>query len=104
MNPTAAAILARYDSTPDVAAIAEALDVSASYVYSVLREHRPNRKRKVHSKRSDLPSRIMAMHVKGIGAAKIAGKLEISRAYVYRHLPRGLDGALLPPCPVPRRS
>lgn len=86
MNPTATKILARHDAGKDAAAIAATLSVSASYVYSVLREHRPDRKRKAHPKRSDEPGIIVGMFDQGHKPARIAISRGISRAYVYRVL------------------
>jgi hypothetical protein len=86
MNPTQSAILKRHDARQDAATIAAALSVSLSYVYSTLREHRPNRKRKSHPKRSDLPRMITGLHDQGIAQSRIAVVLGVSRQYVSRVL------------------
>jgi transposase len=99
-NPIVSKILALADRGQSADAIAAAVERSAGYVYSVLREHRPDRPRKVHKTRSDLPRKIAALHLAGKETVAIAEKLAVSRAYVYRHLPRGREGAILPPCPV----
>lgn len=94
-------ILALADRNKSVEEIAKALYVSPGYVYSILRAARPDRARKKHKTRSDKPSQIAMMHLQGKEAVAIADRLGISRAYVYRHLPRDRNGAILPPCPVP---
>jgi hypothetical protein len=101
MNPTVSKILILADRKMSVEQIAALVSKSAGYVYSVLRTERPDRPRKVHKTRSDLPRKIAALHLAGKEAVAIAGKLGVSRAYVYRHLPRGRTGVILPPCPVP---
>jgi hypothetical protein len=85
-NTTQAAILKRYDAKPDAAAIAAALGVSLSYVYSTLRAFRPNRARKAHPKRSDEPRIIVGMFDRGHKPARIAVSRGVSRQYVYRVL------------------
>lgn len=86
MNPTVVKILKLADADHSASEIAAALEVSAGYVYSVLREHRPNRKRKAHKTRSDKPRMIAGLHDQGIPAARIAAVLGVSRAYVYSEL------------------
>lgn len=86
LNSTQATILKRHDSGADAARIAGALGVSLSYVYSTLREHRPNRKRKAHPKRSDKPALVVGMFDQEHKPARIAVVLGLSRAYVYRVL------------------
>lgn len=80
-----AAILQRHDAGELVAAIATAESCSQGYVYGVLREHRPKRKRKPRKCTSDKPAQI-----RGLAATmkppRIAVVLGISEAYVYRVL------------------
>jgi hypothetical protein len=86
MNPTQTAILKRHDAKQSAQEIAAALDVSMSYVYATLRSERPNRKRKTHPKRSDLPRMIAGLHGQGIPQSRIAVVLGVSRQYVSRVL------------------
>jgi DNA-binding CsgD family transcriptional regulator len=102
-NPTIPKVLALADRSKSVAEIAVELEISPGYVYSVLREHRPDRPRKAHRTRSDKPSRIAMLHLQGAHPDDIGERLGVSRSYVYRHLPRGRNGDILPPCPVPVR-
>lgn len=86
VTPTAAAILERHDRGETVSAIADAEKVSASFVYSVLRDQRPERPRKARAATSDKPRLIAGLAAQGIKPARIAVVLGVSRAYVYRHL------------------
>ena len=79
-------ILKRHDKGEDVATIAKALGVSAGYVYSALREHRPRRARKPRATTSDIPRMIRGMADQGIAQSRIAVVLGISRQYVSRVL------------------
>ena len=85
---SAIAILARSDAGEYPDAIAEAESVSTGYVYQVLREHRPNRARKPHPKKSALRLRILLAKAEGKAAGDIARELagKCSRAYVYATL------------------
>lgn len=103
MNPTVSKILALADRNKSAEEIAIAVAKSPGHVYSVLREHRPNRTRKQHKTRSNKPSQIAMLHLQNVHPDDIAERLGISRTYVYRHLPRGRSGDILPPCPVPMR-
>lgn len=87
MNPNETKILKRHDAKQSVADIALHLDMSAGYVYGVLREHRPNRARKARRTTSDLPRMIAGLAKQGIKPGRIAVALAVSRAYVYRWLP-----------------
>jgi DNA invertase Pin-like site-specific DNA recombinase len=90
-------ILARTDAGQDVAMIADALDLSQGYVYGVLREHRPKRKRKTHRQWSHYRDEIVRLaKEEGMNAPEIADELNITRACVYKWLPKAP-----PPCPVP---
>lgn len=91
MTDTRQAILSQSDAGHHPAAIADALSVSPSHVYSVLRAHRPDRARKARARVSDVPDRIAGFAGRGWKAASIAAELGISRAYVYRHMV-GLSG------------
>lgn len=63
-------------------------DLCATYpkgvVYSVLRQHRPDRTRAPRRKTSLLPSQARALAKEGMRPARVAGVLGISRAYAYR--------------------
>lgn len=79
------AILERHDAGQSADAIAAAECVSAGYVYSTLREHRPDRPRKARRHTSDKPRLIAGLAAQGIKVARIAVALGVSAAYVYRH-------------------
>lgn len=88
MTTTLTKILALADADPPapVSTIAANLSVSPGYVYGVLREHRPTRKRKAH-KRSDRHYKIVNMHfLEGKSATQIADELGLKRQGVHRHL------------------
>lgn len=89
-NPTTLTdkILTRHDrGEKDVAKIAAALRCSPGHVYSVLREHRPDRARKPRKQTSDVPRMIAGMAKQGFKPPRVAAALGVSRAYVYRHWP-----------------
>lgn len=79
-------ILKLYDSGKYAPEIATLLDVSKGYVYGILREERPKRKRKPRDKTSRLREMILGLHDQGIPPARIAFLLQRSctRQYVYR--------------------
>jgi hypothetical protein len=72
MNPIVTKILKLADRGQSASDIAAAVSKSPGYVYSVLREHRPDRKRKAHKTRSDKPRMIAGLYDQGIPAARIA--------------------------------
>ena len=82
-------ILARHDKGQPVKEISRALDVSSGFIYRVLRDLRPNRKRKPREKTSDVPRMIAGLAKQGIKPARVAVVLGVTRAYVYRHWPEG---------------
>jgi len=80
-------IVRRSDRGEHPDAIAEALGVSLSTVYSVLRELRPKRKRKPRPCTSDIPDIIRALYrEKKMKPRRISEVLGITRAYVYKCL------------------
>lgn len=81
-------ILKKHDEGKDVATIAAALDVSAGYVYGVLRQFRAKRKRKPRKSTSDIPRMIHGMAKEGIAQSRIAVVLGVSRQYVSAVLAR----------------
>lgn len=79
-------ILERHDRGEHAAQIADAVGVTAGYVYGILRDHRPQRKRKPRRPTSTKPAEIAALAATGATAARIAELLGVTKAYVYRHL------------------
>lgn len=81
-------ILKLHDSGKHAPEIATLLDVSKGYVYGILREDRPKRKRKPRDRTSRLREMILGLHNQGIPPARIAFLLQRSckRQYVYRVL------------------
>lgn len=78
-------ILRMHDSGLSVAAVAARAKVSASTVYAVLRQSRPDREKwKRREFRSDFPRQIMQLHGQGFKQSRIAAGLGISRQYVSR--------------------
>jgi hypothetical protein len=80
MNPIVTKILKLADRGQSASDIAAAVSKSPGYVYSVLREHRPDRQRKAHKTRSDNPRMIAGCtrsgHQAGAhcgGARRVAG-------------------------------
>jgi hypothetical protein len=86
MNPIVTKILKLADRGQSASDIAVTVSKSPGYVYSVLREHRPDRQRKAHKTRSDNPRMIAGLHDQGIKPARIAVVLGVSRAYTYSEL------------------
>lgn len=68
--------------------IAQACNVSAGYVYKVLREYRPDRPRKPRKLVSDIPVKVLALSAEKYRPAQIAALCGCSRAYVYCILAR----------------
>lgn len=85
-SPASEAILKRSDAGEHPDAIALAEGVSLSLVYQVLRELRPNRKRKQRDSTSDLPRQIRGLAAQGIEPPRIAKLLQCSRQYVHKKL------------------
>lgn len=77
-------VLARADRGDRVEDIATAADVTIGYVYGVLREHRPDRKRTPRARTSEKRSQIRIYHAAGIKPVRIAELLKVKRQYVYR--------------------
>jgi len=66
--------------------IATSLGITPGRVYTVLREHRPDRKRKPRPCTSNKPAMIRSLSAEKIKPSRIAFLLKCSRAYVYRHI------------------
>ncbi len=79
-----ATILRLCDAGKHPGEIAAALDIPAGRVYAVLREHRPDRKRKPRAHTSVLRSQILALAAIGTKPARIAMLLNVTRQYVYK--------------------
>ena len=79
-------ILKAYDAGKSVAEIALFAEVTQGYVYLILRNQRPDRPRKKHVTRSDLPRVICELVAKEIKPSVVATALGVSRAYVYKVL------------------
>lgn len=78
------AILARHDGGEHVADIAALEGVSPGYVYGVLREHRPGRKRKPRERTSELRRFILGLLAQDIKPPRVAFLSECTPAYVYK--------------------
>lgn len=83
---TLSRILTRHDRGEPVAAISAALDLSAGYVYGVLRRERPKRARKPRELTSDMPRMIRGLAAQRIRPSRIAVVLGITRQYVSKVL------------------
>lgn len=81
-----AEILRLADRDTSVSDIADHLALTPGRVYTVLRQHRPDRPRKSRRETSELRPKILGLHDRGIKPSRIAFLLECSRAYVYRIL------------------
>lgn len=87
MTPLASDIVARSDAGEHPDQIAATLPgCTLGYVYTVLREYRPRRKRKPRRCTSDIPDKVRALDGAGIKQARIAFLLGITRAYVSKIL------------------
>ena len=84
MNPLVKAILKRNDAGEDVAAISAAENVGFGYVYTILREHRPDRPRQPRTRTSEKRKLILGLLAARIPPARVAFLAQCSRAYVYR--------------------
>lgn len=82
MTPLTASILSLSDQGQHVAAIASSCQVSPGYVYGVLREHRPGRKRKPRERTSEKRRFILGLLAQGIQPPRVAFLAQCSRAYV----------------------
>jgi hypothetical protein len=79
------AILKRHDAgEKNVKAIADAEGVSPGYVYGVLREHRPERKRKPRERTSEKRRLILGLLAQGIPPPRTAFLAQCTPAYVYQ--------------------
>lgn len=86
MNPLAQRILARHDAGEDVATIRAGENVSFGFVYSTLRQHRPNRPRQPRTRTSEKRKLILGLLANGIKAPRVAFLAECSNAYIYKLL------------------
>lgn len=88
---TRAAILARHDKGESVATISRALSVTPGYVFGILRDERPDRPHGNRGRRKSELRVAIRFHstVEQMAPARIAEKLGVSRAYVYRILSEG---------------
>jgi hypothetical protein len=84
MNPLVQSILARHDRGETVEQIRIAEGKGFGYVYSVLREHRPNRKRKPRARTSEKRKLIIGLLAAGIRAPRVAFLASCSPAYIYK--------------------
>lgn len=78
-------VLALHDKGKHVPAISAELGVTPGYVYGILREDRPKRKRKVRERTSELRTMILGLRAQGIEPARIAFLMQkkCKRQYVY---------------------
>lgn len=73
------------DAGEHPAAIADALDLSVSRIYSVLQKHRPDRPRKPRIKNGQMRKDVMFdLRVTKLDPAAIAAKRGCARQYVYK--------------------
>lgn len=86
MNALAEKILMRHDRGEDVETIRNAEGVGFGYVYSVLREHRPERKRQPRTRTSAKRKLILGLLTRGIAPPRVAFLAQCSPAYVYKLL------------------
>lgn len=77
-------ILRRHDRGETVAEIQTTEDVSFGYVYGVLREHRPQRKRQPRTRTSETRKLILGLLARGIKPRRVAFLAQCSPAYVYK--------------------
>lgn len=84
MTDTIKAILKRHDRGEAVAAISAAEDVGFGYVYSVLREHRPKRKRAPRTRTSQKRKLILGLLARNIKPPRVAFLAQCTPAYVYK--------------------
>lgn len=84
MNDLIKAILNRHDRGETVEEIRTGEGIGFGYVYSVLREHRPDRARKPRTRTSEKRKLILGLLANGIPARRAAFLAECSPAYVYK--------------------
>jgi hypothetical protein len=84
MNPLTQSILARHDRDETVEQIRIAEGKGFGYVYSVLREHRPDRARKPRTRTSEKRKLILGLLAGGIKAPRVAFLASCAPAYVYK--------------------
>lgn len=85
MKPLVEAILKQHDDGErNVAVIATAQDVSIGYVYSTLREYRPDRQRKPRTRTSERRRFILGLLAQEIAPRRAAFLAEVSPSYVYQ--------------------
>lgn len=90
MNPLTEAILKRHDAGETVEEIRTAEGCGFGHVYSVLREHRPNRPRKPRTRTSEKRKLILGLLAGGIKAPRVAFLASCTPAYVYKILEEGI--------------
>lgn len=76
-------VLELCDAGHTPAAIAARLGLTPGKVYAILRRERPGRKRAPRRRVSEVPARVKGLAAAGVGAARIAELLGVSRQYVY---------------------
>jgi DNA-binding CsgD family transcriptional regulator len=84
VTPHTDQILSLADAGEPVADIAARLSLSAGRVYTILRKHRPDRKRKQRTRTSNKPDQARALMQGGASAARVALLLGVTRQYVYQ--------------------
>lgn len=85
-SPRVQQILDMIDGGAHPVAVIAATGLSSAYVYTVLREHRPERKRAPRTRTSDKVQMIVGLRSRGLAPARIAVLCACSEAYVYRIL------------------
>ena len=85
-HPQLAEILALSDQQTPVDQLATAYDLSPSQVYTILREHRPDRARKARRRSSEKRDMILGLSAKGHEPERVAFLAGCSKAWVYRIL------------------
>jgi hypothetical protein len=83
MSDLIKAILKRHDRGETVEQIRQAEGVGFGYVYSVLREHRPERRRQPRTRTSEKRKLILGLLASNIKPPRVAFLAECSPAYVY---------------------
>ncbi len=88
VKPHMKKILALADVRPllSVEDIAARVNLGQGRIYALLRQHRPNRPRHPRRRTSELPAQVRGLTAKGIGPARIAALLGVTRQYVYKIL------------------
>lgn len=83
MTATVDSLLRDADAGMLVADLARRYSLPPGRVYSLLREHRPDRRRSPRTRTAALPVQIRGMLGLGLRPARVAFLLGITRAYVY---------------------